>query len=169
MPLAGRPPTGANSRRSTTSKKSSRRRPTSCPRSSSAHCEAGAANRLRPGCGEGLRPARKTYDSEGCRGLAIPTTTGPAHAHQRQARARTRLTDRKTVAEAPFTRLSSRTRYCLHVRSGDHPCRSLRLLVPGPSFRWFAPRCLPDSMRTPVPLHAYPCRKRVSIQKSYRI
>ena len=79
---------------------------TSCPRSTSTRCEAGAASRLMPGRGEGLLPARKTDDSEGCRGLAIPATTGPAGTYQRPARARTRLTDRKTVAELPLTGLS---------------------------------------------------------------
>ena len=109
-PLAGRPPTGASSCRSMTTATSFNRHPTRCPRSTSTRCEADATSRLMPGSGEGLRRARKTDHSEGYRGLEIHATTSPARNRQRPARARSRLTDRTTVAKVPLTGLSSGAR-----------------------------------------------------------
>ena len=54
-PPAARPPTGASSCRCVTTATSCNRRPTSCLRSTSTRCEAGVANRLMSGYGEGPR------------------------------------------------------------------------------------------------------------------
>jgi len=97
----------ASSCKSMTTATSSQRRLTSCPRSTSTRCEAGVANRLMPGSGEGLRRARKTDHSEGYRGLEIHATTSPARTRQQPAWAHMQLTDRTTVAKVPLTGLSS--------------------------------------------------------------
>ncbi|MEX0670790.1 MAG: FAD:protein FMN transferase [Pirellulales bacterium] len=55
-----------------------------------------------------LAPSVKNRHSGAFRGLGMPATASPARTRQRPARARSRLTDRKTVAEVPLTGLSSR-------------------------------------------------------------